>query len=187
MTSSPSKKSTSGIIRPIEVYEDEIAKYVEKYIELLDHNMKHSFISQPQDLLLRANNGQDPLWFDLYDQPTSSNKVGMAVTHIDNTYFAQRRLVILHFSTNDRTKYGESLQKFVEFIWKNEECDEIKISLYYIEDEQNNLGADKQLQEFIKGLGFRWKQLVNDKVTGKRYIDYLLKRPEGMQCEIPKM
>lgn len=189
MQQQPSTTSNSfGIIRPIDIYEDEISNHIQQYVESIDSKMRNSFISDPQDLLARANNGQDPLWFDLID-PTGSKKVGLAVTNVDNTHFLTRRLVILHFTLLDRTLYSEYLKKFVEYLWQNQECDEIKISLYHIdgEGENNNMGADKQLQDNIKALGFRWKQLINDKVTGKRYIDYLLKRPEFAVCEIQKV
>jgi len=177
--------STSDeFMRPLDIFEDELATNLEKYLLSVDDGMKQSFISDPADLLRRANNGQDPLWFELVE---TGQRIGLAVTHVDNTYFAARRLIILHFSVLNRTHYQEYLQKFVDYLWKNEECDEIKISLYHIEDENHNMGADKELQDSIKKLGFRWKQLTNDKLTGKRYIDFLMKRPENCPCEIQKM
>ena len=130
--------------------------------------------------------GQDPIWFELVD-PSSEKRVGLAVAHIDNTVFTSRRMVILHFTVNNRENYSELLKQFVEYLWKNDECNEIKMSLYYLEDQNSNLGADKQLQDALKGLGFRWKQLTNDKITMKRYIDYAIKRPEGVKTEVQRL
>jgi len=174
------KESTShAAIRPLDLYEDQTEGYLKTYLEKLDKGMHDSFLSDPKILLERANMGQDPMWFELVD---GGKPAGLAVAHIDNTAFTSRRLVILHFTAENRELYQVFLGKFVEHLWKTDECSEIKISLYYLEDQNNNLGADKQLQESIKKLGFRWKQLTNDKYTGKRYIDYSMKRPEGVVC-----
>lgn len=174
-TKSPS--STNASIRPLDLFEDETEGYLKTYLEKIDKSMHDSFLSDPKVLLERANMGQDPMWFELVD---GGKPAGLAVAHIDNTAFTTRRLVILHFTAENRELYQDFLGKFVEYLWNNDECKEIKISLYYLEDQNNNLGADKQLQECIKKLGFRWKQLTNDKYTNKRYIDYIIKRPENI-------
>ena len=185
--STPQKESQSVVswVNPVDLYEDEVEQYCKLYLEGVDHGMKNSFISEPKDLLERANMGQDPIWFELVD-PSSEKRVGLAVAHIDNTVFTSRRMVILHFTVNNRENYSELLKQFVEYLWKNDECNEIKMSLYYLEDQNSNLGADKQLQDALKGLGFRWKQLTNDKITMKRYIDYVIKRPEGVKTEVQR-
>jgi len=174
---------SSVSIRPLDLYEDEVEGYLNNYFEKLDKSTKDSFLSDPKILLERANMGQDPVWFELIDGSNGSKRAGLCVAHVDNTVFTTRRLVILHFTAENRELYQDFLSKFVEYIWNNDETKEIKISLYYLEDQNNNLGADKQLQESIKKLGFRWKQLTNDKETGKRYIDYILKRPENIESK----
>ena len=178
--------AASGHVEPLDLYEDEVEQYMNIYLEKVDKNMKESFISEPKTLVERANLGQDPTWFEIQDLNDTSKRGGFAVTHIDNQIFTARRMVILHFTTENKENYQELLGKFVEHLWTHDECNEIKISLYYIEDENGNLGADKQLQDAIKKLGFRWKQLTNDKNTGKRYIDYIMKRPENIQSLVQK-
>jgi len=167
-------------VQPVDHYEDEMEEYLKHYLGEIDQSMKNSFLSDPHVLLERANMGQDPMWFELVESSDVEKKVGLAVAHIDNTVFTTRRMVILHFTSADRERYQEFLGKFIEYIWQKDECNEIKISLYYLEDQNNHLGADKHLQDCIKKLGFRWKQLTNDKFTGKRYIDYIIKRPENV-------
>jgi len=176
----------SEYVQPVDLYEDEVEEYMNKYLDKIDGSMRESFISEPKTLLERANLGQDPIWFEMQDLNDTSKRGGFAVTHIDNTIFTARRMVILHFTTENKDNYQELLGKLVEYLWTNDECNEIKISLYYIEDESGNLGADKPLQNAIKALGFRWKQLTNDKNTGKRYIDYIMKRPENIQSLVQK-
>ena len=186
---SPKKNNqynSSNYVEALDLYEDEIEEYVKEYLEKVDNNMKESFISDPKTLLERANLGQDPIWFKVIDPSQHDRRAGFAVAHIDNTIFTARRMVILHFTTEKRENYQELLDKFVEYLFTNDECNEIKISLYYLEDENNNLGADKQLQDCIKKLGFRWKQLTNDKYTNKRYIDYIIKRPENIVAKVQK-
>jgi len=187
--SSPKTKNqfnSSSYVEAIDLYEDEVEEYVNLYLKKIDNKMKESFISDPKALLERANLGQDPIWFNIIDPSQHDQRAGFAVAHIDNTIFTARRMVILHFTTENRDNYQELLSKFVDYLFINDECNEIKISLYYIEDENNNLGADKQLQDCIKKLGFRWKQLTNDKYTNKRYIDYILKRPENVVAKVQK-
>ena len=176
----------SGFVRPVDLYEDEVEEYMNKYLERIEVSTRDSFISEPKTLLERANVGQDPTWFEIQDLNDVSKRGGFAVTHIDNTIFTARRMVILHFTTENKENYQELLGKFVEYLWTHDECNEIKISLYYLEDQSGSLGADKQLQDAIKKLGFRWKQLTNDKNTGKRYIDYIMKRPENVQSLVQK-
>lgn len=177
----------SSSVKPVDLYEDEMEGYLNKYLQKVDQNMKESFISDPKVLLERANMGQDPIWFELVEVSGAQKKTGLAVAHIDNTVFTARRMVILHFTTEDREMYHDFLSQFVEYLWKNDECSEIKISLYHLEDANGNFGSDKNLEQAIKKLGFRWKQLTNDKYTGKRYIDYLIKRPEGAVCAVAKV
>ncbi len=176
----------SGFVRPVDLYEDEVEEYMNKYLEKVEVSTRDSFISDAKTLIERANLGQDPTWFEIQDLNDVSKRGGFAVTHIDNTIFTARRMVILHFTTESKENYQELLGKFVEYLWTNDECNEIKISLYYLEDESGSLGADKPLQNAIKALGFRWKQLTNDKNTGKRYIDYIMKRPENIQSLVQK-
>jgi len=180
------EKDVSNPVQPVDLYEDEVEEYLRIYLQKIDQNMKDSFISDPKVLLERANMGQDPIWFELVEVSGAERKTGLAVAHIDNTVFTARRMVILHFTSEDREMYHDFLAKFVEYLWKNDECNEIKICLYHIEDQNGNLGADKNLEQAIKKLGFRWKQLTNDKHTGKRYIDYLIKRPENVVSSVAK-
>ena len=177
----------SSLVQPVDRYEDEMEEYLNKYLQKVDQSMKDSFISDPKVLLERANMGQDPVWFELVEASGAQKKTGLAVAHIDNTVFTARRMVILHFTAEDREMYHDFLSQFVEYLWKNDECTEIKISLYHLEDQNGNFGSDKNLEQSIKKLGFRWKQLTNDKYTGKRYIDYMLKRPEGAVCTVAKV
>jgi len=179
-------ESASSSVKPVDLYEDEMDGYLNKYLQKIDQNMKDSFISDPTVLLERANMGQDPIWFELVEVSGAEKKTGLAVAHIDNTVFTARRMVILHFTTEDREMYHDFLAQFIEHLWKNDECNEIKISLYHLEDANGNFGSDKNLEQAIKKLGFRWKQLTNDKYTGKRYIDYIIKRPEGVVCTVAK-
>lgn len=176
----------SSAVQPVDRYEDEMEEYLNLYLQKIDQNMRDSFLSDPKVLLERANMGQDPVWFELVSASGAEKKKGLAVAHIDNTVFTARRMVILHFTAEDRELYGDFLSQFVEYLWKNDECNEIKISLYHLEDKNGNFGSDKNLEQAIKKLGFRWKQLTNDKYTGKRYIDYMLKRPEGTVCTVTK-
>jgi len=180
-------ESTANSVKPMDLYEDEMDGYLNKYLQKIDQNMKDSFLSDPKVLLERANMGQDPIWFELVEVAGAEKKTGLAVAHIDNTVFTARRMVILHFTTEDREVYQDFLSQFIEYLWKNDECSEIKISLYHLEDANGNFGSDKNLEQAIKKLGFRWKQLTNDKYTGKRYIDYLVKRPEGAVCTVAKV
>ena len=48
------------------------------------------------------------------------------------------------------------------------------------------LGLIKSSRILLNLKVFRWKQLTNDKVTGKRFIVFLLRRPEDIPNKLVK-
>lgn len=72
--------------------------------------------------------------------------------------------------------YSKILKEVVNFIFTNDPCDEIRVSLFHRINENQKLEADKELVNFYKELQFKWKIMNNDKYTDKRNTIYALKR-----------
>ena len=151
--------------------EKQLTDELVQYFENLEPSLKESLICHPQKLLSRANAGQEPRWYKIYNDANPRERVGFGVITIDNSNFIVRRIILLHFSVLDKNEYKTYLHKFIDFVWKNDSCSEIKVSLFQIKID-DKIVSDPVLQEAFKSANFRWKQLTNDKETQKRIIDF---------------
>ena len=154
--------------------ENDLIEELAIYFNSLEPSVKESLICDPQTLLSRANAGQEPRWYKIYNDANPRERVGFGVINIDNSNFTARRIILLHFSVLDKNEYKTYLHKFIDFIWKNDPCSEIKVSLFQIKID-DKIVSDPVLQEAFKSINFRWKQLTNDKETQKRIIDFGIK------------
>lgn len=60
----------------------------------------------------------------------------------------------------------------LDFIWKETNCNCIKISLHHFATEEGGkLSVYADLKKLLKGLGFKWKQLTN--THGGKRIEFL--------------
>ena len=106
---------------------------------------------------------------------------------IDREQFQSRRSSILHVSCIEKSSFNSILKTLVDFIWKNDSADETTISVFHQEvPEENEKITKLKLVPFAKnilgGLGFKWKQILNDPTSGKRSTLFGLKRPSKISA-----
>lgn len=69
--------------------------------------------------------------------------------------------------------------QLVNYIWKNVNCDEIRVGIAHIPQGQGKFIQYEPLKIAFQNLGFRWKTLVNDE-KGGRILVLGLNRPENV-------
>ena len=158
-------------IDPLDINEELLIQELANYFENLEQSLKESLICDPQALLYRANAGQDPRWYKIYNDTNPQELMGFGAINIDNSNYITRRIVFIHFSVSNKSEFKTYLHKFVNYVWKNDPCSEIKVSLFQLKID-DKIVSDPELQEAYKSINFKWKQLTNDKETQRRIIDY---------------
>lgn len=84
----------------------------------------------------------------------------------------------MHVSCVEKSFYNSILNTVVDFIWKHDCADEIRVQLQY-SDVDGKLQLEPSVKAIFINIGFKWKQLVNDARTGRRSTIFALKRPQN--------
>lgn len=63
----------------------------------------------------------------------------------------------------------------VKYIWEHDQCTEVRIGLVHYEAESGTMSVDKDMEQVLKGMGFRWICVNNS--NEMRITIYALKRP----------
>jgi len=78
------------------------------------------------------------------------------------------KVSIYHISAADPKDLESVVQMAIDFIWRTMHCAVIKVHLHHTQLEGGKLGANAQLKQIFKANKFRWKNLINNKQTGRR-------------------
>lgn len=102
-----------------------------------------------------------------------NDTLGLACLNIDHTCMTERRAYIRHISVRHREQFLDALHLVLKHAWTALKADTVRIDLYHFEDESNpgQVQADKEIKADLgmNRRGFKWKTLINDIKTGKRY------------------
>lgn len=68
--------------------------------------------------------------------PTSQSKEvkatqGVACINVDHKFTTETRAYIRHLSTRDKSRFEEALKLVLDFIWKNIDCNSIRLDLHH--------------------------------------------------------
>ena len=182
-------ETTSFGIKPLKITEPEAAKLLAWYQNHTSSKILQSYCPL-SELITKAESGYEPYWLcyanDTYPLEGASNLLrdssfdllrGLAVFHIDPASQQKPRVTILHASTLEETKVPDLVRKLVEYIWKNVNCEEIRVELTHFMQE-GRLAPCDVLKASFQGMKFRWKTLINDQ-QGKRVVVLGLARGAG--------
>jgi len=75
---------------------------------------------------------------------------------IDGNHYSGRRTNILHVSCREKSFYNSILNTLVDFLWKNDTSDELRVSLFYNE-QHGKLALDPYVKNIFGSIGFKWK------------------------------
>jgi hypothetical protein len=111
---------------------------------------------------------------------------GLALINVDHTCVADLRAYIRHISSVDPANFKDILMETIDFIWEKLNPDTIRLDIYHFRDKnapQSSMRADPDIKAAIamEKKGFKWKTLINDPETGKRYQIMQLNKPKDAQ------
>eukprot|EP01022_Parablepharisma_sp_SALTPOND_P001249 TRINITY_DN105925_c0_g1_i1.p1 TRINITY_DN105925_c0_g1~~TRINITY_DN105925_c0_g1_i1.p1 ORF type:complete len:493 (-),score=44.28 TRINITY_DN105925_c0_g1_i1:1246-2724(-) len=184
---------------PLNMTDCDVPKFLGWYQAKVSEKFIKSY-SPLEQLLEKTQTGYNPIWLcyaseryakegasRLLENNSIDNAVhGFAVFHIDPASQIRSRVLILHASVSDEStdpkKLPEFLRQLMEYIWKNVNCDEIRIELSHFTQEDGKLAAYSALKDALQELKFRWKTLISDQ-EGNRVVVLGANRPENMPFE----
>lgn len=181
----PSPKKISLNVEPLPQKEEEVLEepalcalnvstqnfksFFNEYLQSLDKDMRESFadseLSQKQ-----MSNGYEQHY--LAFKRGENQMLGLVLINMDHTYQTDFRAYIRHISTKVKDQFPLLLQLTVDFIWENLHSDTIRIDLHhYMDLESGNLKANNAIKDALsmQKKGFKWKSIMNDPDTGKRF------------------
>jgi hypothetical protein len=111
------------------------------------------------------------------DAGSEEKTIGLAIYYVDVNNYKSRRVVIKFLSVTA----GENLETWIglatDYIFSNDTCQEIFTNLYHhLDITTKKLVCDKPTSLLFKNKGYKWKQLVNDALAGKRSTVFFLPR-----------
>ena len=62
----------------------------------------------------------------------------------------------------------KALTAATTYLWEQMRVNEIRIDVFHFRDENGDIKCNADVKNAVSKSGYRWKQLQNDPVTGKR-------------------
>ncbi|EAS06719.3 hypothetical protein TTHERM_00688590 (macronuclear) [Tetrahymena thermophila SB210] len=173
-------KQNELLISPLGLFEDEAEDFLSNYLKEIPLIIKNSFVSDAKQIFENVKYEQELNWVKI---STNFGKLmqGLCIFYVDKNCFTQRRIVISHVSSINQENFQSVLQKFIEYIWSNDYTDEIRITLHYQYDENKDYKINAEIQNSLKSIGFKWKQMQSEKDTGLKSTIFGLNRPQTIQ------
>jgi len=73
------------------------------------------------------------------------------------------------------------LEMFMAFIFKETNCDQVRITMKQYYNHLGKLKSDPDMTAAVKNYGFKWKKASRDKDTEEVTIEYQIKRPTEIE------
>lgn len=154
--------------------EEELFKMLKGYLDELRGFFTCCYPATPKEIFEAAEKTKNPRYFMAFEAKNPSKVLGLACFGAMNTMFFGRRMMMHHFSVLSVDFAGEMLKKSVEFILKNDSCNEVFTNLKTRENEEGVQTTEDQMKEILKAGSFKWKSLNH---LGK-FSSYGLKREQ---------
>ena len=163
------------VIKPLGIPLSEIPNFLSEIYALLDEPIAKSN-NPPTQVFQKTENDYDRHYVAI----TFEEKIhGIACIGYDQSLLGGHRCYIRHFSTMIADQLEKALSAVVEFVFSNITCDHIRVEINHFKDNSGNLKVDNSVKSAFTTLGFRWKTLNNDPLTGKRSQVMQLDNPKG--------
>ena len=108
---------------------------------------------------------------------------GMLLVNMDHSCQSEFRAYIRHISVTDKNDFNDALKCAVDYIWQQMYAETIRIDLYHFKDEESGtLKANQEIKDSLgmQKKGFKWKTMLNDPATGKRYQIMQMNKPKDL-------
>lgn len=115
----------------------------------------------------------------------AGSTAGLLLVNMDHSCQTEFRAYIRHISVMDATDFDDALKMAVNFIWHEMYAETIRIDLYHFKDESGALKANQDIKVSLgmEKKGFKWKTMLNDPATGKRYQIMQMNKPKDLVVE----
>ncbi|EAS03240.2 hypothetical protein TTHERM_00535760 (macronuclear) [Tetrahymena thermophila SB210] len=164
------------VVKPLNIQESQIVGFMNSYLDQIPIEIKNSFYSDVNHILSFNQTEQDVNFLKIESGGVTDSFQGLAIICVDRQQYHLRRTNILHVSCIEKSFYNSIINTLVDFIWKNDSSEEIRVNLFY-QEEEGKLQLDPYVKNIFNNIGFKWKQLVNDPKTSKRSTIFGLRRP----------
>jgi len=158
-------------LRPLGLNESEVEQFLKRYQTTISPMLIKSYCPL-SELLEKAHSGYEPHWLCFTD---NSSIKGLAVFHLDPASKVKARVNILHASVTSESDLPNFLKELTNYIWENINCEEIRVGLAHITQDNDKPGPYSPLKVTYQQLNFRWKTLTNDE-QGNRILILGLQR-----------
>ena len=159
----------------LDMEENEILSFLSNYMNQLKSEMINSFYNN-ENLIQNSKNSRGSIW--LYAKDKSGQIRGLCVLILENTQKYYERILILHLSSIKDHDFLPLTKKFIEFIWKNINCMEIRIAIHYIKV-RDELTIYDLIKHTLDQTNFRWKSL-NNNATEERIMIMGITKPNSI-------
>ena len=157
--------------------------YIKRYYQTLPDTVAKSN-NDVDKILAKTEEGYEPHYYKLVC--AKGREQGLACFNYDNTNMGGHRCVITHLSTVDPENMAQALDLLVNHVWREMNCNDIRVSLFHIRDEQTGtMKADPHMKSVYTTKKFKWKTLSNDPSTGKRAQIMQLNNPDSCERQEP--
>lgn len=168
---------------PLKITEEELPQFLAKYQTRVIPELIQSYCPL-SDLLEKTQTGYTPHWlcfsYPGWYESKEQQIEGLAVFFIDPSCKARTRVTILHASVaRELGKISDLLSEVLNYIWRNINCDEVRVGLAYIQQEGEKCIPYDPLKNAYQEIKFKWKTLTNDDL-GNRILILGMNRPENI-------
>ena len=169
--------STELSLQPLKIDTKEFMQFANDYTNKLTPEMKESFYDN-LTLHKKMEEGYERHYMKIIAFHKGKKMAhGLACVNVDQTCSAGHRAFIRHVSVIRNELFPNALKLVTNFIWRRIHCDHIRVELFHLKDAEGKMAADPVIKKALADSKFRWKNLSNDPITGKRSQIMELKKP----------
>ncbi|KAL4510652.1 hypothetical protein ABPG72_004806 [Tetrahymena utriculariae] len=170
------ENQSEGVIGVPQYFEEDLMKYTEKYLETVEKKIKESVLSSTEEISRRLKTEYECGCLEY----KINGKIKGIAYYFNESSHQSRRITLMHVSAVDQNNLDQFLNQIIQYIFKNDSCDEIRFCIYHHENEEGNMQVHKEIQTIFTSKGFKWKQVNNDKYTHQRTTILALRRPANI-------
>ena len=173
---SPSKikKRNTFKIVPIEIFQDELDKYLMEYFQQINISFKDLFVCNYEEILQykqsfceinileihNSNHQEDPMQgLAIIYVNKVANMIFFIIYNNLSKQMNRRNAIIIHFSMKQERDFVNGLDTMIQYIAEKDKSEEIHLQIFD-HNEQNS--SIENIMKAVTKLGFKWNFMIND-------------------------
>lgn len=202
--------SSELVLAPIRINDLEAQLLLNWYSEKIPTLYSKSYIAISK-LIEKCESGYSPIWLGYVTKNMTVNisqaiqkqdfvaisnyLFGLAIFYVDPNSLLRPRVMILHASVLDE-KNEKLIKDFIsgviDYVWRNVNCDEIRVELNHFQQEDGKLSAYAALKNIYIENKLKWKNIINNTAESRgealgsiRPENAVFSNPNGIDCKNP--